>query len=172
MFKKNVDWDKYAERIILDERLYEQDKNHQKRCQEIVKRCEGRVLDVGAGDGYITKKIQEKGCQVVGLEISEKRIKNAKEKYNLDFIKGDANNLPFKDESFDTVVVSEVLEHLDNPGQGLKEAIRVAKKKVIISLPIGDWEEETHRFLINFVYIKAEGHPKDRGMLIIEFIKI
>lgn len=167
-----VDWDKYAERIILDERLYEQDKNHQRRCEEIVKRCEGKVLDVGAGDGYITNKIKEKGHPVVGLEISDKRIKNAKEKYNLDFVKGDANNLPFEDGSFDTVVASEVLEHLDNLGQGLKEAIRVAKKKVIITLPIGDWEEETHRFLIDFVYIKAEGHPKDRGMLVIELKKI
>jgi ubiquinone/menaquinone biosynthesis C-methylase UbiE len=164
-----IDWDKYAQRVFLDERLYEHDPNHKKRAEEIVKRCEGKTLDAGAGDGYITNLIKKKGLEVVGLEISDVRIRNAKEKYNLNFIKGDVNNLPFADNSFDTVVVSEVLEHTDNIGQGLKEAIRVANKKVIMTLPIGDWEEPTHFFMIDYLYIPA---TSQRGMLIIEIKKV
>jgi len=164
-----IDWDKYAQRVFLDERLYEHDPAHKKRAEEIVKRSEGKTLDAGAGDGYITNLIKKKGLEVVGLEISDVRIKNAKEKYNLDFVKGDVNNLPFADNSFDTVVVSEVLEHTNNIGQGLKEAIRVAKKKVIMTLPIGDWEEPTHFFMIDYLYIPA---TPQRGMLIIEIKKV
>ena len=164
----NTDWDKYAERVFLDERLYLADPAQKERTEKIAERCEGKVLDAGAGDGYITNLIKKKGFEVVGLEISDKRIKNAKEKYTLDFVKGDVNNLPFPDNSFDTVVVSEVLEHTDNIGQGLKEAIRVAKKKVILTLPIGDWEEPSHFFFIDYLYIPANDK---RGMLLIEIKK-
>lgn len=43
--------------------------------------------------------------------------------------------LPFRDNSFDIVVCTDVLEHLDNPHEVFREVIRVAKKYIIISLP-------------------------------------
>ena len=41
-------------------------------------------------------------------------------------------NIPYEDQSFDSVLVVEVFHHCNNPEKVLKEAIRVAKKKVII----------------------------------------
>jgi ubiquinone/menaquinone biosynthesis C-methylase UbiE len=46
-----------------------------------------------------------------------------------------AYELPFEDASFDLVVCCEVLEHLEHPGRGLAEAVRVAKKAVLVSTP-------------------------------------
>lgn len=50
---------------------------------------------------------------------------------------GEAENLPFEDRSFDIVAEGELLEHVPDPQRVLKEAVRVARKKVIITVP---WE--------------------------------
>lgn len=50
---------------------------------------------------------------------------------------GQAENLPFKDKYFDIVCCDELLEHVPDPQQVLKETVRVARKKAIITVP---WE--------------------------------
>lgn len=52
---------------------------------------------------------------------------------------GEAENLPFEDRKFDIVCEGELLEHVPDPQQVLREAIRVARKKVILTVP---WEHE------------------------------
>lgn len=100
----------------------------------------GKVLDVGCGDGYITSLIFEKFKNVIGIDISEKAIKIAREKsQGVTFIVGSCTNLPFSDRSFDTIVASEIIEHVNyNNGKSfLKEARRVLtpKGRIIISTP-------------------------------------
>lgn len=56
--------------------------------------------------------------------------------YKPDFI-GEAEQLPFKDKEFDIVSEGELLEHVFLPQAVLKEAVRVAKKKVVLTVP---WE--------------------------------
>jgi len=48
---------------------------------------------------------------------------------------GDLPEICFPDKSFDVVVATEIVEHLDDPGALLKEAVRVAQKKVILTVP-------------------------------------
>ena len=100
----------------------------------------GKILDVGCGDGYITSLFFEKFKDVVGIDISETAIKIAREKNpGVTFAVASCTNLPFSDESFDTIVASEVIEHLNyNDGKSfLKEARRVLtpKGRIIISTP-------------------------------------
>lgn len=100
----------------------------------------GKILDVGCGDGYITSLIFENFKDVIGIDISKKAIKFAREKnQGVTFVVGTCTNLPFSDESFDTIVASEVIEHINyNDGKAfLKEARRVLspKGKIIISTP-------------------------------------
>jgi ubiquinone/menaquinone biosynthesis C-methylase UbiE len=71
-------------------------------------------------------------CLNVGC--GEHKIKGAR---NVDYPKVDATKLPYKNESFDTVILSDVIEHLDyfQSQLAMAEAYRVAKKKVIITVP-------------------------------------
>ncbi len=98
----------------------------------------GRLLDVGCGDGIFLKEL-ENDFDCIGLEISETRIKRAKKiTKKSKIIQGDAESLPFKNNSFDYVLFTEIIEHLPNYKKALKEVKRVLKSsgKVILSIPI------------------------------------
>lgn len=64
------------------------------------------VLIIGAGQGLIVRYLMTKGIKATGLDINPNMVKIAKEKYNLDIVEGDAGKLPFRDESYNTVIVS------------------------------------------------------------------
>jgi len=96
----------------------------------------GKVLDVGCGDGLFLEMLKQGGIEAVGVDISEEGIKKCKAK-NLEVSLCDlsAGKLPFSDGEFDYVVMLDVLEHLYFPEQLLREAKRVSKKYVVISVP-------------------------------------
>lgn len=100
------------------------------------------VLDVGCGDGVLSYLISKKGFEVTGIDSSKEAIKFAQnkciKKSNISLLVGTVYTLPFADKSFDNIVCSEVIEHLENPDQLLKEIKRVwnGKGKVVITTPI------------------------------------
>jgi len=99
------------------------------------------VLDIGWGDGVLSYMISKEGAQVSGIDYSDIAIEFAKEKtkdVTIDFRQGSAYELPFEDNSFDAVVSSDVIEHLDDVPQYLSEINRVCKDdaKVVISTPV------------------------------------
>lgn len=76
------------------------------------------------------------GRKIEGIEYSKEAISLGKKLFpNLTFKEGSAYKLPYKDNSFDLVVCTEVLEHLDAPSKILKEILRVSKKYLLISVP-------------------------------------
>jgi 2-polyprenyl-3-methyl-5-hydroxy-6-metoxy-1,4-benzoquinol methylase len=119
------------------------------RIEEIVKRAKGAytVLDCGCNEGFLSKALLEAGFHVTSIDNDEATIAKAKEMFGINAIKADVNDLPYLDNEFDLVIGGEILEHLDNPGRGLAEMLRVAKGRVIISMPIGEYwlGEQTHK---------------------------
>jgi len=93
-----------------------------------------QILDIGCGIGACIKALLQDGYECEGIEnnqdyVSECLKDGIKAKYM------DAQQLEFSQYSFDTVIMVEVLEHLLEPLIALKEAFRVARKNVIISVP-------------------------------------
>lgn len=89
------------------------------------------LLDIGCGNGFFTYYLA-KLCNVTGLDSSKQMLKiNPHHK----LIHGNAENLPFDNNSFDIVFCSDLLHHLKNPEKVVKEMKRVSKKYVIISEP-------------------------------------
>ncbi len=95
-----------------------------------------RVLDVGCGDGLFLDMLAQKGFKAQGVDMSEEGVKKCKAK-GLDAVILDATGgkLPFQDNEFDSVTLLDILEHVYAPEELLKEAVRVSKKYVIISVP-------------------------------------
>lgn len=75
-----------------------------------------RVLDAACGEGYGSALLARSAASVVGVDLSEAAIAHARQRYgarpNLQFVQGDATQLPFEDARFDVVVSFETLEHL------------------------------------------------------------
>ena len=96
------------------------------------------VLDLGGRDGTLTRYFCNNNKVIIG-DIDEKALSQAKEKYDLETRIINLNEtLPFPDNSFDCIVMAEVLEHLPYPMITLGEIKRVLKKdgKFIGNLPL------------------------------------
>lgn len=149
------------------------------RIESIVKRANGKdkgVLEVGCNEGFLSKALIEDGCNVVSVDSDKIQIDKAKEVFGIEAIQADINKLPFIDNSFDIAIGGEILEHLDNPMKGLQELFRVAREKVIISLPIGSYwlGDKSHKWGI---YASIVDHDSgtlsdiEKQLIIIEFKK-
>lgn len=96
------------------------------------------ILDAGCGEGFTMDKLSKKGVgkKIEGIEYTKDALSFGKKLFpNLTFRQGSVYELPYKDNSFDLVICTEVLEHLEEPAKALKEILRVSKKYLIISVP-------------------------------------
>ena len=92
------------------------------------------ALDVGGGEGYLAKLIRTIfNRESYTSEISLEANLRANEFFGLTGVTADVQRLPFKDGSFDIVIASEVIEHLQYPHLGLYEMARVASEAVVIT---------------------------------------
>lgn len=113
-----------------------------------------KVLDVCTGTGdiavYLAEHVLKKG-RVIGVDFSQKMLEIAENKTNatnINFLRADALNLPFKDEEFDACFISFGLRNLKDLKKGLTEMKRVTKKGgLVINLDTGK-----PKGIINFFY--------------------
>ncbi|HVV35566.1 MAG TPA: class I SAM-dependent methyltransferase [Acidimicrobiales bacterium] len=98
-----------------------------------------RVLEVGCGEGRQLTAIGGRfpGAELVGLDLPDVELMEAWDGVESRMVQGSALALPFADRSFDLVLAIEVLEHLPDPRQALREIARVASGAVVLSVP---WE--------------------------------
>jgi len=98
------------------------------------------VLDVGCGAGNLAKELVKEKCLVTGLDIDPKVTRTAA-KYYREIVIGDIEDQltlrKLNKKKFDAIVFSDVLEHLKDPENVLKNLVKFleASGKVIISVP-------------------------------------
>ena len=88
-----------------------------------------RVLEVGSGLGILAAEVAAAAerIEVVGLERSSEQIAAAVKAQLVDYVQGDAHELPFADGQFDLVYCRYLLEHVADPVRVLAEMRRVAR---------------------------------------------
>jgi len=101
---------------------------------EIIKKIIGpQVLEVGCGRGFLALKLSQI-AQVTALDIAISKDLREKNK-NIKFFEGSIERIPFEDQSFDTVVCTHTLEHVQDIFKSISELRRVTKKRLIIVVP-------------------------------------
>jgi SAM-dependent methyltransferase len=98
-----------------------------------------RVLDVATGPGHLAAAAAERGASVVGADVAEGMLALARREHpQLEFVHGDAEDLPFADGSFDAVIAGFVLLHLGRPEQAAAEFARVLRPGGRVALAMWD----------------------------------
>jgi len=97
------------------------------------------VLEIGCGTGIVSLAIAPHAGEVIGVDLSPSMIAQAEKKthqaafQNLSFQEADAYALPFEDESFDMVLLTNLLHVVAEPETVIQEACRVLRKSGILA---------------------------------------
>ena len=109
----------------------------QRRIQWLKENSLGSILEVGCNWGYVLACVGGHAGVDIRPELVALASALAPER---DFRVADAFDLPFPLDSFDTVLLTEVMEHLDpvRVTEAVKQALHVARRRVLITLPDGE----------------------------------
>ena len=109
------------------------------------------VADIGAGTGYLALELAKKAGKVLAVDNSSQMLAIAKEEAvkaglrNIEFLEGDAADLPLPAKSVNLVVANMLLHHVNDPLQVIREMYRILKPEGRIV--ITDSEEHQHNWL-------------------------
>lgn len=124
----------------------------------------GHLLDVACGCGQfigILMKNLNSYESITGFDIDENMLSEARKNFHSDqisFISGSVSNIPFPDESFDTVSISKGLHHLEDVNLGLHEMLRVLKRngRIIINEMFRDNLSEPQKSYMIYHHTRAD----------------
>lgn len=124
-----------------------------------------RVLDVGTGFGRHAFEVARRGAQVVALDFAEAEVVTTRntiaamvvageipEDRFAGALRGDATRLPFPDGSFDAVITSEVLEHIQDDVTALAEMVRVLRPGGRLAVTVPSWLPEVINWRLSEEY--------------------
>lgn len=108
-------------------------------------RIKGKLLENGCGVGMYIDKLEQSSGQVYGLEFDLERTLEAGSNSPL-VVNGAGEKLPYSDDSFDLILSHEVIEHVADDAEAIKEMVRVLKPggRLALFCPNRGYPFETH----------------------------
>jgi ubiquinone/menaquinone biosynthesis C-methylase UbiE len=134
---------------------------------------DGSVADIGIGKGRIELNL-ERNEEFVGIDISLAMLKEAKQRLrtrslSVELIQCDAEDLPFKDKSFDSSFCFEALMHIPNTDRVIQEMRRITKQDVFLHFNIRSpkllWRLVSHGKVKEFSSLLSGYYPVVRRIL-------
>lgn len=117
-----------------------------------------RVLDVCTGPGMLVGAALERGAQATGLDFSQEVVELARRRVPAgEFHQGDAQQLPFPDDSFDAVVCAYGIIHVPVPEMALREMFRVVRSTGRVAVSVWDSTTPNNGFGMIYAAVRAHG---------------
>jgi ubiquinone/menaquinone biosynthesis C-methylase UbiE len=129
-----------------------------------------RVLDLGCGAGRHAFEAYRRGARVIAADLDLKELAGVSDMFaamraegetgppaQAAAITADATRLPFADDSFDAVIVAEILEHVPNDAAALKEIARVLRPGGAIAVTVPAWLPERICWALSTEYHEVPG---------------
>jgi SAM-dependent methyltransferase len=138
---------------------------------ELLPRGAAKVVDVGCGEGRITRELGRRGYATVGIDVAAglvqlARARDAGGEYRV----AAAERLPFDDASFDVVVAFNVLMSVDDPACAIDEAARVLRPGGHLCASIvhplassGEWQDDL--FLVRDYLVERDHEQRVGGLV-------
>lgn len=106
------------------------------------------ILDIGSGGGQTVKELINRGKKATGVTCNTVEKIICKQELNIDLVLADMHDMPFEDNSFDGIIMWDVLEHSISPYIAMHEACRVLKNngKIIIYMPGEQWIQCSYHY--------------------------
>ena len=123
------------------------------------------VLDAGCGPGNLAAAAAARGASVIGTDLSDAMVILARERHpKIEFRQADAEELPFRDMSFDSVVSNLLVPHLPRPEAGIAELARVLRPGG--RLAVSMWDLPARSRLVGVIWeaITEVGAPTPPGI--------
>ena len=114
------------------------------------------ILDLGCGYGAYSLALAAAGRRLIGCDINPKYVAGASASGVPAIVVDSA--LPFADRSFDTVVLLEVIEHVPQIDAILREAFRVARRNVLITVPNAESLERLAENDVTYAHMLSSDH--------------
>ena len=106
-----------------------------------------RVLDIATGPGYVAAEAAGRGARVWGVDVAEAMVARAQAEHpGVEFMRADAQSLPFQDGAFDAVVGNFGLPHFGRPELAVAEGARVLAPDGRLALTTWDAPAEMRMF--------------------------
>lgn len=90
------------------------------------------ALAVGCGTGHFTRWLAQQGLRAAGLDISDIMLTEARRRDGAEYVHGDAQALPYADQTWDLVALITTLEFVPDPERAIAEAVRVARQRLLL----------------------------------------
>ncbi len=116
-----------------------------------------KILDVGGGEGAYSAELNKQGFSSTCVDICNEYIIRSNNRGVNSYVM-DATSLSFPDKSFDIILLLEALEHIRDVDAVLKQAKRVGKKYILITVPNCSGFEDLKRFHLTYDHFLATDH--------------
>lgn len=119
----------------------------------------GRILDVGCATGFFLQVAKDRGWEPYGVDVSIEALVEAQRGPNIPVVQGTLERASFRDDCFDAITMFDVIEHLPDPIQVLREAHRILKENGILVICTPDVESFSARLMgRNWPHLKPSEH--------------
>lgn len=139
MNEKELFYDRFASEFDRKMNMYDTEKRVRIVFDTLLRPGEikGRtLLDAGCGTGWFSRRAVELGAVVTSLDVGENLLNEVRKKCETTRVVGDVTALKFKDNSFEVIVSSDVIEHTPDPKKAIAEMARVLKKGGVLALTV------------------------------------